>query len=360
VLAVGGQYKSVFALAHGRQAFLSHHLGELDDYAAFASFVSDIDLYEDLFALHPRCLAHDLHPDYSSTRYALERATASFRIAVQHHHAHLASCLVENGLDEDVIGVIWDGTGYGLDGAIWGGEFLVGGYREACRAAHLKYVGMPGGEEAIRHPWRMALAHARSAKVDLPSLRSRRSAIEWRVMERLVDTGHAPRTSSMGRLFDAVAAVLDLRDSVRFEGQAAMELEWLAMRSEAQGFYPFEYLEPSGVLEIDPAPLFREIVRETDRGVERSDIARRFHSSLVEMIAEVAGRLRRARGIDAVALSGGVFLNRLLAEGASARLESEGFRVYLHRLVPSGDGGLSLGQVAVAASRLDERSSSCV
>jgi hydrogenase maturation protein HypF len=367
ILAVGGQLKGTFALGRGRHAFLSHHLGDLDHYGAYRAFVKDIALYEQLFAIQPRVVAHDLHPDYASTRYALERAQASRGrqppegasielLAVQHHHAHVASCMAEHGLLEPVIGVSFDGTGWGTDGAVWGGEFLVGDYRQFRRAAHLRYVGMPGGDQAIREPWRMALAHLMDASWADDHLASRVPAAALRAARKMLERQfHTPLTSSAGRLFDAVAALARVRDRVSFEGQAAMELEWLAAEVATDGAYPFDVEEmvegnnPISTLVVDTRPIIRAVARDASRGTDAKLIARRFHSTMVEMIAAVCDRLRQVTGLEAVVVSGGVFMNALLTHEAGGRLRRAGFRVYCHRLAPPNDGGLSLGQLAIAA-----------
>jgi hydrogenase maturation protein HypF len=356
ILAVGGQLKGTFALGRGRHAFLSHHLGDLDHYDAYRAFVKDIALYEQLFALQPGVVAHDLHPDYASTRYAWERTPARL-VAVQHHHAHMASCMAEHGLLEPVLGVSFDGTGYGTDGAIWGGEFLVGDYRQFRRAAHLRYVGMPGGEQAIREPWRMALAHLVDASGTDDLLANRVPTVALRTARTMIERQfNTPRTSSAGRLFDAVAALAGLRNRVSFEGQAALELEWLAAEVPPQGAYPFD-LVPTGegelaevLLVIDTRPIIRAVAQNASQGTNARVIARRFHSTMVEMIAATCDRLRQATGLEVVVLSGGVFMNALLTRETSDRLRRAGFRVYCHRLVPPNDGGLSLGQLAVAAA----------
>jgi hydrogenase maturation protein HypF len=351
ILAVGGQLKATFTLGRGRQAFLSHHLGDLDHYEAYRAFEKDVALYEQLFGIAPQVIAHDLHPDYATSNYARNRSArlGTPLLAVQHHHAHLASCMAENGLDEPVIGVSFDGTGYGTDGAVWGGEFLVGDYRTFHRRAHLRYVGLPGGDRAIREPWRMAVSHLADAHAELPELRARLLPVELRTVERMLARGlNTPRTSSAGRLFDAVASLAGVRDRVSYEGQAAIELEWLATEIAPDGAYPFDL--GGDPLVIDTRPLIRAVVADVSRGVGAALVARRFHSTLVELIAEVCSRLRAATGIDAVTLSGGVFLNALLTQEVSRRLAADGFRVYRHRLVPPNDGGLSLGQLAVAAA----------
>jgi hydrogenase maturation protein HypF len=353
ILAVGGQLKGTFALGRGLHAFLSHHLGDLDHYDAYRALVRDIELYEEMFGVKPAVIAHDLHPDYASTRYARERAAGETLVAVQHHHAHLASCMAENGLKKPVLGVTFDGTGYGTDGAIWGGEFLVGDYRDFRRAAHLRYVGLPGGDQAIREPWRVAVAHLADAGCASPALERQTPAAALRTVRTMLERRfNTPPTSSMGRLFDAVAALAGGRRQVSFEGQAAMELEWAATGLSPDGAYPFDLEETPAALVVDTRPLIRAVAADANQGVEMGRIARRFHSTLVEIIAAVCGRLRSATGLAAVVLSGGVFLNAHLTAEAGARLEGEGFRVYRHRLVPPNDGGLSLGQLAVAAATL--------
>jgi hydrogenase maturation protein HypF len=370
ILAVGGQLKGTFALGRGRHAFLSHHVGDLDHYDAYRAFVKDVALHEQLFAIQPRVVAHDLHPDYASTRYARQRGEAEAEgrsrpeggvqlVAVQHHHAHMASCMAEHGLVEPVIGASFDGTGYGTDGAVWGGEFLVGDYRQFRRAAHLCYVGMPGGDQAVREPWRMALAHLMDASLTDDLLAGRVPPAALRAVRRMLERRfHTPPTSSAGRLFDAVAALAGVRDRVTFEGQAAVELEWLAADVTTDGAYSFDLVEtveggaPEAALVVDTRPIIWDVARDVGRGTDARLIARRFHSTLVEVIAAVCDRLRRATGLEAVVLSGGVFMNALLAHEAGGRLRRAGFRVYCHRLAPPNDGGLSLGQLAVAAHQM--------
>jgi hydrogenase maturation protein HypF len=359
ILAVGGQLKGTFALGRGNQAFISHHMGDLDYYEAYQAFVRDVKLYEDLFAVRPECIVHDLHPDYVTTRYARERAAevGSRLLAVQHHHAHLASCMAEHGLTAPMIGVTFDGTGFGTDGAVWGGEFLVGDYRHFRRAAHLRYVGMPGGEQAIREPWRMAVAHLADAGVRYAPLEARVLLPQMKIIARMLEQRfRTPLTSSAGRLFDAVASLAGVADRVSYEGQAAVELEWLASWVAETGVYPVSVEEvrnegsDESTLVIDTRPLIVAVAEEAGRNVDASLIARRFHSTLVEMIARVCGQLRETTGLASVALSGGVFLNALLTTEVSSRLRDDGFRVYSHRLVPPNDGGLCLGQLAIAAA----------
>ncbi|MGE3807507.1 MAG: carbamoyltransferase HypF [Gemmataceae bacterium] len=353
LLAVGGQFKGTFALGQGRQAFLSHHLGDLDHYDAFRAFERDVLLYQQLFAVEPEWLIHDLHPDYASTRYARERTSKC--LPVQHHHAHLASCLAEHGLPGPALGVIFDGTGYGTDGTIWGGEFLVGAYRDVRRAAHLRPVGLPGGDRASRTPWRMALSYLLDAEADTGILDGRVPAESLRVVRQMCARGfQCPLTSSVGRLFDAAACLIGLRAQCSYEAQAACELEWLATSSDDAGVWPFSIVPGNEAVPhvIDTRPLIRALVDDMLAGMEGARLARRFHNTLTELIVDMCRLLREETGLAEVALSGGVFMNALLTTASVARLREAGFRVYRHRLVPANDGGLCLGQLAIAAARL--------
>jgi hydrogenase maturation protein HypF len=352
-LALGGQLKTTFALGEQRRVCLSHHLGDLDDYATHRQYLAAIEHYERIFRIAPRRLAHDLHPDYASTRVARERAAAEglALVGVQHHHAHFASCLCEHGVSGPAIGVIFDGSGFGSDGAIWGGEFLAGDASAVVRAAHLAYVPMPGGERAIVEPWRMALAHLRHAGCGLSSLEPHVAARELGLVETaLARRINAPATSSIGRLFDAAAAIAGVCRSQSFEGEAAMRLEALASHASTDGHYPFAIggAEPRV---IDPAPLIDALAADVRRGVAPATIARRFHSAIVELVVAVCVQLRDALDLHAVALSGGCFCNAILSRECAERLGAAGFRIYRHHEVPPNDGGLSLGQLAVAAAR---------
>lgn len=355
VLAAGAELKNTFCLTRGPYAFLSHHIGDLENYETLRSFEEGIEHFERLFRARPEAIAHDLHPDYLATRYARERAEREgiAAVGVQHHHAHIAACMAEHGLsaDERVIGVAFDGTGLGSDGAIWGGEILVAGYLDFERAYHLDYVALPGGDAAIRKPARSAMAHLLAAGVALddgmPPVRAM-MAVERAAVEHQVRAGlNSPPTSSMGRLFDAVASIAGVRHEVNYEGQAAIELEAIAHREETAA-YRFDV----GQDVICAAPVIRGVAEDVRKGLAAPRIAARFHNGVADMVAEVCGCVREASGLQTVALSGGVFQNVTLLESAMSRLEAAGFRVLTHRLVPPNDGGLALGQAAVAAQRI--------
>jgi hydrogenase maturation protein HypF len=348
--------KVTFGLGRGRHALLSHHLGDLDHYEAYRAFADSIPHYQRLFDFTPELFVHDLHPDYATTRYASEQEQGTPRLAVQHHHAHMASCMAENGLNEPVIGVMFDGSGFGTDGAIWGGEFLVGDYRGFRRAAHFRYVGLPGGEQAIREPWRMAIAYLVDAGEGESLLAGRVPGPAVAVVRQLIERKtNCPDTSSVGRLFDGVAALAGLRDRITYEGQAAMELEWLATGVDEPGISPYPICivattEKAASLVIDTRPIISGVAADLRVGRSTAIIARRFHSTLVGIVGSVCGRLREDAGLNVVALGGGVFQNALLTTEVVAQLKRDGFRVYRHRRVPPGDGGLCLGQLAVAAA----------
>ena len=351
LLACGAELKNTFCLGREDRAFLSHHVGDLENYETLRSFTEGIGHFRRLFDVTPQIVAHDLHPDYLSTRYALEQDDCVLA-GVQHHHAHIASCLADNGEDGPVIGVAFDGTGYGTDGTIWGGEFLLADLADAERAGHLDGVPMPGGVAAIRQPWRMAAAYLDAAfPTGLPGdldvvMRNQES---WPTVLALGRRGvNSPLTSSAGRLFDAVAALLGLRDVINYEGQAAVELEQLARtgrhdpyRAAITDGRPFTVAGPD---------LVRAATGDLLAGVPREIISARFHQGVATMIGEACTLLRERSGLGTVALSGGVFQNLLLLGNVVDLLEGMGFRVLTHSRVPPNDGGISLGQAVVAAA----------
>ncbi len=358
IAALGGQLKGTFALGRERHAFVSHHLGDLDHFDAYRAFVKDLALYEELFDIKPKLLVHDLHPDYASTRYARTRSEAEGipLLAVQHHHAHMASCMAEHGLAGPVIGVSFDGTGYGDDGAIWGGEFLLGDYASYRRAAHLRYVGMPGGERAIREPWRMALAHLLDAGESAARLAESVAAPALHTVQQMIERRfNTPMTSSAGRLFDAVAALANVRTRVSFEGQGAMQLEWVAGDIDAKAYSWSITQTPELPWVVDTRPLIRAVADDVRRGHSGSHIAQRFHAAMAEVVAGVCVKIREASGVAIAVLSGGVFMNAFLTRLVVQRLHGMGFAVYRQHKVPPNDGGLSLGQLAIAASSLQRR-----
>ena len=359
ILAVGAELKNTFCLTRDDFAFLSQHIGDMENLETLEHFETTITLYQHLFRVEPECIAHDRHPDYLSTRYAHSKIQdPKDRIGIQHHQAHIAACLADNGWPAEggpVIGVAWDGTGYGLDGNIWGGEFFVGDYRGFRRAAHLQYLPMPGGETAIRSPWRLALGYVYALLGELPELPGV-SQQERRIVRQQTDRYlNTPLTSAAGRLFDAVAALLGIRQRVTYEAQAAIELEmlatsWPAARSDETRppAYPFDLAEGDDGFVIGLKRLFAALQADLAAGVSQAEIGWRFHHSMAEMIVTVCQRIAVAAGLWTVALSGGCFQNRLLLQLTVPHLEQAGFHVLVHHQVPCNDGGISLGQAVMA------------
>ncbi len=354
LLACGGHLKNTFCLIKGRQAFVSHHIGDLENLETLTSFQEGIAHFGRIFDIDPEAVAYDLHPDYLATKHALD-LDLPHKIGVQHHHAHIASVLAEHGLAGPLIGVAADGTGYGTDGAIWGCEIMVADLCQFERVAHLAYVPLPGGEKAVREPWRMAAVYLQQAfgdgfaDLEIPFARQL-DRKRWAPLAQMSARGiNSPPASSLGRLFDAVAALVGRPGEALYEGQAAIELEMMAEPDTR--IYPFAVREGMPAM-LDVAPLIRAIVRDLAQGVPVPEIAGRFHRSVAELLATACVRATEQTGLRAVALSGGVFQNRLLLEQLVARLDELDFQVYLNRRVPPNDGGLSLGQAAVAAAQL--------
>jgi hydrogenase maturation protein HypF len=350
VLACGAELKNTICVAKERHAFVSHHIGDLENYEALRSFTEAIRHFQRLFDVVPAVVAHDLHPEYLSTKWAIAHAEAP-SCPVQHHHAHVAACLADNGTDERAIGVAFDGLGYGSDGTLWGGEFLVADLVGFERAGHLAPMPMPGGTAAIREPWRMAavyLEHAFGADPPrLPVLE--RNAVRWTAVLDVVRAGlNTPWTSSMGRLFDAAAALLNVRDRVSYEGQAAVELEQLADPAE-RGAYEIGLADRGGAFELRGIDLVRGMVDDLVAGVAPPVVAARFHNGVATAILRGCLWVRERSGLSTAALSGGVFQNALLLERAVDLLEADGFRVLRHRQIPCNDGGISFGQAVIAA-----------
>jgi hydrogenase maturation protein HypF len=358
ILAVGAHLKNTVAIASGSNIFISQHIGDLETPQAFAAFERTTDTLQRLHDAKPRVVACDLHPDYLSTQYA-HRINAA-PVAVQHHHAHVAACIAEHQLTGDVLGVCWDGTGFGPDGTIWGGEFLRAASSHYQRVAHLKTFSLPGGSRAVKEPRCTAFGLLYEAfgpeAMEMDDLAPIRAfAIgERRAMAQMIERQvNSPRTSSAGRLFDAVASLLDLRHSTQFEGQAAMELEFLCGDIATSTPYPFALDERAKVLQLDWTATVRAIVEELQIGTPRAEIATKFHLTLIEMIHAVVER----QAMKHIVLTGGCFQNLILLEGAARRLQSAGYAVYWSQLVPPNDGGIALGQAVVAAARLREQES---
>lgn len=357
ILAAGGELKNTFALARNGQVFMSQHIGDLKTRNSLHHYRRMIGELTHVLEMEPAVVAYDLHPGYLSTQYVLQTFNHSRLIGVQHHHAHVVGCMAEYGLNEPVIGLAFDGTGYGTDGKIWGGEVLVARPGEFTRWAHLRYMPLPGGDQAVQEPWRVGAAYleetfpGENRMEDLP-LGFWVDPMRWHVLRQMLEKRvQTPETSSMGRLFDAVAAILGVRGYVTYEGQAAMELEeWAG--NQLGSPYPFAVtgLEPPYI--IDPLPLLDAMVRDVRAGMDRSRVAQRFHGTIVEIARQVAKQIRQTLGIQRVVLSGGVFQNRLLSMGLQAQLEADGFTVYPHRQVPANDGGLALGQVYVTSAMI--------
>jgi len=371
VLACGPHLKNTFCLTRDNYAFVSQHIGDLENAETLATFEEGVEHFESLFRVEPELVAYDLHPDYLSTRYALglKGDTRLRFFPVQHHHAHIASCMAENGLLGPVIGVALDGTGYGTDGQVWGGEFLIADYREFRRAAHLRYAPLPGGEAAIRRPYRMALSYLSflppGLVADLPLLK-RVSPAEAAVVQRQVEGRlNSPLTSSMGRLFDAVSSVLGICDDVTYEGQAAVELEMAAEEAVSEA-YPWPVGNGRFPLAIDWSYPLEAVISDLKVGVPVPVISARFHNSVAEMIAGTCSLLREKTGLDRVVLSGGVFQNIFLLGRTLMQLRQLEFQPFIHHQVPCNDGGVSLGQALVADAhsrapgKTERKKASCV
>ena len=361
ILACGADEKNTFCLTRDEHVFLSQHIGDMDNEETAEHFENTIDLYQRLFRIQPEIIAYDLHPEYLSTKYALKYAAEKGlkAIGVQHHHAHIASCLVENNFREPVIGVAFDGVGYGTDGNLWGGEFLTGDLGGFERLAHLEYAPMPGGAAAIRKPYRMALGYIYSllgpeTPLDGLHIMSNIQPDEINIIKtQLTRRLNSPLTSGAGRLFDAVSAMAGIRGQIDYEAQAAIELEMLAA-DDAASFapYPFHISEEKKPAVIKLKELISAVLNDVIKGTRPEVISARFHKTMAEIILRACRLISRESSLQTVALSGGVFQNRLLFNLAVDALEKEGFRVLTHQLVPCNDGGISLGQAVVASYQL--------
>ena len=351
LLGVGAEQKNAFCVAKDGRAWPSHHIGDLKNYETLRSLENGIAHFEALFEVTPEILVHDLHPDYLSTRYALGREDVKL-ISVQHHHAHLAATLAEHGETGPAVGAIFDGTGYGTDGTVWGGEILVGGLDKVARSGRLRPIRLPGGERAIKEPWRMACAWLTDMRVALPPAFEDIAQQRWNMVARmsLQGTG-SPFTSSMGRMFDAVAAICGVRLEVSYEGQAAVEFEALADRAAADP-YPLEFEHRNEAVALDPRPMILAVLDDIAAGVPVSTISARFHAGLARATADVLVLVAERRELQLAVLAGGVFQNRLLLELTIDALHTAGLRVLVPETLPPNDGQIAFGQVAIAAARL--------
>jgi len=376
VLGCGAEMKNTFCLTRDNYAFLGQHIGDMENMETLEHFDNTISLYEKLFRIEPEIIAYDLHPDYLSTKYAQELSKSSNikLIPVQHHHAHIASCMADNKLEASVIGVAFDGTGMGSDGYIWGGEFLVADYCSSDRVGHLEYLPLPGGDAAIKRPYRTAIGYvlsllgkdtlmaiiASGAKHPPVAFIGEISEIEIGIIKRQIENGlNSPLTSSMGRLFDAVSALVNIRGEIDYEGQAAVELEMAAYAyhceersdeaiSNDKESYPYRIIVDEGMRIVQLRDLLSAIIEDLEQGVSSGRISVRFHNTIARMTDEMCRLIADETGINQVALSGGVFQNRLLLRETIKLLENSGFQVFTHRQVPCNDGGISLGQAVVA------------
>jgi hydrogenase maturation protein HypF len=358
ILGCGAELKSTFCVAKGNRAWVSHHIGDLRNYETLSSFQDGVSHFERLFAVAPEVVVHDLHPEYLSTKYALEQEGVQL-IGVQHHHAHLAACLAEHEHKGPAVAAIFDGTGYGTDGTIWGGEILLGDLAGFERIGKLMPVRLPGAERAIREPWRMACAWLAASSPELPeipaTLAGRVDEVAWSLVARLARAGlNSPVTTSMGRLFDGVAALCGVRPEVSYEGQAAIEFEAACTDGDAGEAdpYPLPLVSGPDGLMLDPRPMLGEVLEDLQAGAPVGTIASRFHAAVAGATVRACVRAAAQAGLDTVVLSGGVFQNRYLLESCLAGLREHGLRALVPELLPIGDGGIAFGQVAVAAARL--------
>ena len=355
ILACGAELKNTICLTRENNAFLSQHIADLENFASYEFFKLTINHMKQILDIDPVLISYDLHPDYLSTRYAEEQQDIE-KIQVQHHHAHIVSCMAENKLDMPVIGLSFDGTGYGTDGNIWGGEILIADASQFTRVAHLSYIPMPGSSAAIKEPWRMAVSYLYDTygkgfwDLKLPLFKE----IDEKKLEIVVNMIgkriNSPYTSSLGRFFDGIAAIVGIRNNVFFEGQAAMELEMLA-EDKIKGTYDYEWIS-GDCLQVLIQPIIYGVVRDMEKDIHPSEISIKFHMTLVRLFSELCAVIRKESRVNQVVLSGGVFQNSILLTGLIHALEKKEFQVFTHTQVPSNDGGICLGQAMIAAAKL--------
>ncbi len=359
VLACGAELKNTICLTKGNNAFLSQHIGDMENFSTYEFFKLTVRHMKRILDIDPEIIAHDLHPDYLGTQYANEQENIK-KIPVQHHHAHIVSCMAENKLDEPVIGLSFDGTGYGTDGNIWGGEVLIAEPCGFIRAGHLSYVPMPGSAAAVKQPWRMAVSYLYDAfgenfrNLDLPVLKKTDEKKINIIVEMMDKKINSPYTSSLGRLFDGIAGIMGLRSEVFYEGQAAVELEMMA-RENTTKIYDYEWTAeqsslPTSHFSLLTSHLIRGVVKDIEKGVSLPEISSKFHATLIYLFSDLCEVIRKENSLNKVVLSGGVFQNSILLTGLMTMLQQKGFEVFTHTRVPANDGGISLGQAVVAAA----------
>ncbi|SHI66614.1 hydrogenase maturation protein HypF [Geosporobacter subterraneus DSM 17957] len=361
ILACGSHLKNTFCISKKDMAFLGQHIGDLENLETYQHFQVCVDHFKAVYGIKPKMIAHDLHPEYLSTLYAENEE--GYKEAIQHHHAHVASCMAEHGIEEPVIGIAYDGTGYGTDGKIWGGEFLLCNYDDFQRVGRLNYMKMPGGEAAIKEPWRMALSQLYALEKEdfrLPQTMDVPVEDMKGVIQLLRSKINSPETSSMGRLFDSVAGLLGISKTITYEAQGAIELEGVADLSEAVSYsYKVEMLD--GCYVVNTLKMFEEILGDIEKGTALSKIAGRFHKTVICFTLELCCTIQKSFGISKVVLSGGVFQNEILLEGIYSHLSEQGFQVYTHEQIPCNDGGVALGQLVIANRRMKRgENHSCV
>lgn len=360
VLAVGSETNTSFSLLKKNAVFVSRSYNDLKTPSTFEKFKKDITGKEKALSIKPCIIACDLHPEYMSVKYAKEISGGN-PVEVQHHHAHTVSCMAENGIRGKVISVAFDGTGYGQDAGMWGGEFLAAGYDSFKRAAHIASTAMPGGDKAVLEPIRMAFSYLHktyegNAKLARTAVLKRLGKNKSTILKNMIEKKiNSPRTSSAGRLCDAVSSLIGIKDRVSFEGEAAIALEAAAEASDCRSFYDFALDKKGGAISVNFDGMIREIVREIAEQKPFFDIARKFHNTLAEAVKKVCIRLRREYRLNKVVLTGGVFQNNILFCGAKERLTRAGFLVYSHHNIPASDAGLSLGQAVIAASKMEHK-----
>lgn len=347
-LAYGSHLKNTFCISKEQFAFMSQHMGDMDNLEAYKNYEYNVKHFKNLYNIKPEIIAYDMHPDLLLSNFA--RKDEGKKIPVQHHHAHIVSCMIENNVNEKVIGIAFDGTGFGNDGKIWGGEFLVCDYKDFKRAGHLNYVKMAGGDSAVKEPWRMTIGYLFKAyghKIDANIFVGIAEKKIKTILAMLKNNMNSIETSSMGRFFDAIAALIGIKMNVTFEGEAAIYLETISHVGE-NGVYKYDIYTEYETYIVNTDNIIKDIIQDMESGIHKSIIAKRFHNTVVAFSLEMCKLIRNKYGINSVALSGGVFQNEILLKGLHKKLIKNGFKVYIHKDIPCNDGGISIGQLVIA------------